>query len=48
MKPSEEWKAYIEYLKDWADDHKDGVFEGMSPVCFDEFLEMDYVYEEEL
>lgn len=33
------WKRYIAYLFAWADDHKDGVFAGMSPVCWDEWLD---------
>lgn len=35
------WELYIEYLKLWASDHEDGVFEGMSPAGFDEFCEND-------
>lgn len=33
------WDRYIKYLVAWANDHKDGVFAGMSPVCWDEWLD---------
>lgn len=33
------WNNYIEYLKDWARQHEGQEFEGMSPVCYDEFLD---------
>lgn len=33
------WDKYIEYLKRWAETHSDNEFEGMSPVCYDEFLD---------
>lgn len=33
------WNNYIEYLIKWAEAHKGIEFEGMSPVCYDEFLE---------
>ena len=33
------WQEYIEYLHEWALDHEDVVFSGMSPVCFDEFCD---------
>ena len=35
------WKDYINYLHNWADEHSDEKFSGMSPVCYDEFLDND-------
>lgn len=32
------WKSYINYLHNWANEHSDEEFSGMSPVCYDEFL----------
>ena len=32
-----EWIKYIEYLKEWAVEHKDNSFKGMSPVSYDEW-----------
>lgn len=31
------WNAYLLYLKEWSDNHKNLEFFGMSPVCFDEW-----------
>lgn len=36
------WDAYLEYLKDWADAHTEMECQGMSPVCYDEFIDNDY------
>lgn len=33
------WRNYIYYLEQWAIDHKEDVFEGMSPISWDEFLD---------
>lgn len=33
------WKAYINYLENWAKEHSDEVFERCSPVCYDEFCD---------
>lgn len=33
------WNNYIEYLKDWARQHEEVENEGMSPACYDEFLD---------
>lgn len=38
---SELWVDYIEYLKQWAEDHKGDEFRGMSPACWDEWLDME-------
>ena len=40
------WKAYIKYLKQWATDHRDGAFYGMSPECFDEWCDNEFLEEE--
>lgn len=34
-----QWKKYIEYLKNWAEEHKDDSFEGMTPASYDEWEE---------
>ena len=34
-----QWEKYIEYLKKWAEEHKDEKNAGMSPACFDEWEE---------
>lgn len=36
------WNNYIEYLKDWANQHSDEMCEGMSPACYEEFLDNEY------
>lgn len=36
-----DWERYIQYLISWAKDHKDEEYKGMSPACYDEFLEND-------
>lgn len=41
------WRRYLEYLKTWADDHADPAYAGMTPACFDEWLENEYAEEEE-
>lgn len=33
------WSNYIEYLKDWARQHEEEEYKGMSPACYDEFLD---------
>lgn len=43
---STDWQKYIEYLLNWAKDHKDEVFEGCSPACYDEFCDND-LYEDD-
>lgn len=37
----ETWAAYCQYLRDWADSHRDVGFEGCCPSCYDEFLDGD-------
>lgn len=42
-------EAYCQYLIDWAQNHCDIGFEGMTPACFDEWLDnegADDVYDE--
>lgn len=36
------WKKYIAYLKEWADDHSDPKFEGMSPAYYNEWMGNEY------
>lgn len=42
-----EWKGYMEYLKNWVNEHGDERFYGQSPVCFDEWCDMEYLEEDE-
>lgn len=35
------WEKYIRSLHDWADEHSSPEFYGMSPPCFDEFMDCD-------
>lgn len=39
------WKLYIEYLKQWAEDHSDEECEGMSPACYDEWCDNEFYYD---
>lgn len=39
------WQRYIAYLHEWADSHADESFSGMSPVCYDEWLDNEYDFE---
>lgn len=39
MRDYENWTRYLKYLKQWAVDHDDRVFYGMSPACYDEWLD---------
>lgn len=34
-----DWKNYIHYLEQWIKDHEQDVFEGMSPITWEEFLD---------
>ena len=34
-----DWQRYIAYLHEWADSHADESYGGMSPVCYDEWLD---------
>ena len=43
----ETWNLYIEYLKDWIKLHEDPAFAGMSPACYDEWLDCEAVEHEE-
>lgn len=38
---------YLEYLKDWANSHNEMGDYGMSPICFDEWYDNEYQYEDE-
>lgn len=33
------WNNYVEYLKDWANQHADPANMRMSPACFEEFMD---------
>lgn len=33
------WQRYIAYLKEWAETHSGEEFAGMSPACYDEWLD---------
>lgn len=35
----DKWKAYLNYLVEWAFNHQDDEFTGMTPACYDEFCE---------
>ena len=35
------WARYLQYLKEWAENHSDKAFVGCCPVCFDEWLEYE-------
>lgn len=36
------WQRYTNYLIEWAISHKEEAFAGMTPACFDEWLENEY------
>lgn len=38
----QEWDKYIEYLHDWARNHKSAAYYGCSPASFDEWLDNEY------
>ena len=40
-----EWKGYCKYLHEWASDHAESAYWGMSPACFDEWSENEYAEE---
>ena len=33
------WQRYVAYLKEWAEAHSGDEFAGMSPACYDEWLD---------
>jgi len=39
---SREWAAYLAYLREWSDGHSDDKSYGMTPACFDEWLDNEY------
>jgi hypothetical protein len=41
------WQQYLAYLREWTNAHSDAEYYGMSPVCFDEWLDNEYAEEEE-
>ena len=36
------WQQYINYLRNWANDHENSMFAGNSPACYDEWLDNEY------
>ena len=36
------WQKYLQYLRGWADSHSESEFYGMTPACFDEWLDNEY------
>lgn len=38
-----EWNAYLKYLTDWIEFHKESEFHGMSPACFNEWEENEEI-----
>ena len=41
------WGKYCSYLTEWAKDHSAPEYEGMSPDCYAEWLDNEYLYENE-
>lgn len=37
-----EWEAYLNYLVDWAINHTDPGYEGMSPASYNEWRDCEY------
>ena len=37
--PLTNWQKYLKYLVQWAKEHQDVKYEGMSPVCYDEYCD---------
>lgn len=37
----DKWKAYLNYLVNWAFDHQGKEFAGMTPACYEEFLDCE-------
>ena len=40
--PAHIWQSYLQYLRDWADSHREMGFYGTTPACFDEWLDCEY------
>lgn len=45
--PNVEQEGYLKYLKEWAEIHTSTEYYGQSPVCFDEWCDMEYLEDEE-
>lgn len=43
----ERWNKYIQYLRQWVNDHEGMQFAGCSPACFDEWLDNEDEDEDE-
>lgn len=37
-----QWEQYLRYLVQWALNHHSDEYEGMSPVCYDEWRDCEY------
>lgn len=46
IKVTSEWKAYLNYLIEWAYEHQGEEFEGMTPASYDEWFDNEYQEEE--
>jgi len=40
--PAHIWQSYLQYLRDWADSHREIGFYGTTPACFDEWLDCEH------
>lgn len=36
------WQQYINYLRNWVNDHESPMFSESSPACYDEWLDNEY------
>ena len=36
------WEKYLQYIKEWADSHKEAGFLGCAPACYDEWIHAEY------
>lgn len=42
------WAEYLKYLREWTNDHAEPAFYGMTPACFDEWLDCEYEEQDEV
>lgn len=42
---TDEWNSYLQYLKDWVENHRERDFYGSSPACFDEWADNECLEE---
>ena len=38
----DDWKQYLDYLREWANSHAGNEHKGMSPACYDEWYDNEY------